>query len=310
MMGRSMGPERASAHAQAIAEALGRLGEPITEAQAREIAVEQQCDCQEGMFALAPTRRGLLGRAGLIAAVGATAMLPRTSLAKAPPGAVEYQVPEDPTKESGRLMGVDGGYGSRSQFETDVRWVNPTRTASFTPLQASYGTITPSGLHYERHYAGIPNIDPARHRLTIHGLVDRPIKYSLADLKRFPTVSRTYFLECSGTTGSEIMKAREPTVATDPWACLDVGVDWCTAIDAVEADRTQVWCRVGIGRRLRRRSDDPQRADRQMPLGCAYRVCAERRGYPPGTGLSDASFSAGLGGQHLDQMAAKARGQR
>ena len=60
---------------------------------------------QEGMFALAPTRRGLVGRAALIAAVGATAILPRTSLAKAPPGAVEYQVPEDPTKEPGRLMG-------------------------------------------------------------------------------------------------------------------------------------------------------------------------------------------------------------
>jgi hypothetical protein len=62
-----MYPERAAAQAQGIAEALGRLGEPITEAQAREIAAEQQCDCQEGMFALAPTRRSLLGRAGLIA---------------------------------------------------------------------------------------------------------------------------------------------------------------------------------------------------------------------------------------------------
>ena len=212
MTGHSMDPERVCARAQAIAEALGRLGEPITETQAREIAARQKCDCQEGMFALAPTRRGLLHGAGVAVAVSASAILPRTTFAKAPPGAVEYQVPEDPTKEPGRLMGVDGGYGSRSQFETDVRWVNPTRTASFTPLQASYGTITPSGLHYERHHAGIPNIDPARHRLIIHGMVDRPIKYSLADLKRFPTVSRTYFLECSGTTGSEIMKAREPTV--------------------------------------------------------------------------------------------------
>src|SRR6516225_614257 len=179
MTGRFMNPERVAAQAQAFAEALSRLGEPITEAEAREIAARHQCECREGMFALAPTRRGLLGSAGLIAAVGATAMLPRASLAKAPPGAVEYQVPEDPTKEPGRLMGVDGGYGSRSQFETDVRWVNPTRTVSFTPLQASYGTITPSGLHYERHHAGIPNIDPARHRLIIHGMVDRPIKYSL-----------------------------------------------------------------------------------------------------------------------------------
>src|SRR5260370_18447287 len=212
MTGRYTDTDHASARAQAIAEALGRLGEPITEAQAREIAAGQDCDCQEGMFALAPTRRGLLGRAGLVAAVGASAMLPRTTFAKAPPGAVDYQVPADPTKEPGRLMGADGGYGSRSQFETDARWVNPTRTASFTPLQASYGTITPSGLHYERHHAGIPNIDPARHRLIIHGMVDRPIKYSLTDLKRFPTVSRTYFLECSGTTGSDIMKARQPTV--------------------------------------------------------------------------------------------------
>jgi hypothetical protein len=101
------------------------------------------------------------------------------------------------------------GDGSRSQFETEVRWANPTKSAAFSPLQNSYGTITPSGLHYERHHGGIPSIDPAKHRLVIHGLVDRPIKYSLADLKRFPTLSRTYFMECSGTTGSEIMKARE-----------------------------------------------------------------------------------------------------
>ena len=44
------------------------------------------------------------------------------------------------------MMGVDGGYGSRSQFESEVRWANPTKTASFTPMQSSYGTITPSGL--------------------------------------------------------------------------------------------------------------------------------------------------------------------
>ena len=121
-------------------------------------------------------------------------------------------MPEDPTKEQGRMMGVDGGYGSRSQFEKEVRWFAPTKTASFTPMQSGYGIITPSGLHYERHHAGIPNIDPAKHRLIIHGLVDRPMKYSLADLKRFPTVSRTYFMECSGTTGRELMKATEPTV--------------------------------------------------------------------------------------------------
>ena len=204
--------ERVDAKTKAIEDALSRLGEPVTEAQAKALAAREDCECKEGMFALAATRRQMFGGAGLVAAVGMTAMLPRTAAAKAPPGAVEYPVPADPTREQGRVMGVDGGYGSRSQFESEVRWFNPTKTASFTPMQSGYGIITPSGLHYERHHGGIPNIDPAKHQLVIHGQVDRPIKYSLADLKRFPTVSRTYFMECSGTTGRELMRATEPTV--------------------------------------------------------------------------------------------------
>jgi sulfane dehydrogenase subunit SoxC len=204
--------ERVDAKTKAIEDALSCLGEPVTEAQAKALAAREDCECKEGMFALAATRRQMFGGAGLVAAVGMTAMLPRTAAAKAPPGAVEYPVPADPTREQGRVMGVDGGYGSRSQFESEVRWFNPTKTASFTPMQSGYGIITPSGLHYERHHGGIPNIDPAKHRLVIHGQVDRPIRYSLADLKRFPTVSRTYFMECSGTTGRELMRATEPTV--------------------------------------------------------------------------------------------------
>jgi sulfane dehydrogenase subunit SoxC len=204
--------ERLNTKARAIQEALSRIGEPISEAQAKNIAAQEDCACKDGMFALAATRRQIFAGSGLVAAVGMTVMLPRAAGAKAPAGAVEYPVEDDSTKEQGRMMGVDGGYGSRSQFESEVRWTNPTKSAGFSPLQKSYGTITPSGLHYERHHGGIPNIDPARHSLVIHGMVDRPIKYSLADLKRFPTLSRTYFLECSGTTGSEIMKAREPTV--------------------------------------------------------------------------------------------------
>ena len=204
-------PDHVTAKARALEDALSRIGEPISEASAREVAALEECECREGMFALAATRRQLFGPAGMVAAVGMTGMLPRHAQAKAPAGAVEYPVPADSTREQGRVMGIDGGYGSRSQFESEVR-ANPTRTASFTPMQSGYGIITPSGLHYERHHGGIPNIDPARHRLIIHGLVERPMKYSLSDLKRFPTVSRTHFMECSGTTGSEIMKAREPTV--------------------------------------------------------------------------------------------------
>ena len=207
-----MSNELLEERARTIERALSRIGQPISEEEVCRLEAREQCECRRGMFALAATRRQMFGGAGLVAAVGMTAMLPNAVQAKAPPGAVEYDVPDDPTKEQGRVMGVDGGYGSRSQFESEVRWSAPTKTASFTPMQSGYGIVTPSGLHYERHHAGIPNIDPAKHRLIIHGLVDRPMKYSLADLKRFPTVSRTYFMECSGTTGRELMKATELTV--------------------------------------------------------------------------------------------------
>ncbi|HSU68257.1 MAG TPA: sulfite dehydrogenase [Tepidisphaeraceae bacterium] len=98
-------------------------------------------------------------------------------------------------------------YGERSAFETAARAVPDTRypetSASRTPLQDSCGILTPSSLHYERHHAGVPKIDPAQHRLLIHGLVDRPLVFTMEDLRRLPSVSRIYFLECSGNGGSE-----------------------------------------------------------------------------------------------------------
>src|SRR5208282_4813449 len=71
-------------------------------------------------------------------------------------------------------------------------------STSRTPLGALDGIITPNGLFYERHHAGVPTIDPAQHRLMLHGLVKTPIVFSVDDLRRFPSVSKIYFLECSG----------------------------------------------------------------------------------------------------------------
>ncbi len=81
--------------------------------------------------------------------------------------------------------------------------------ASRTPLELLDGIITPSRLHFERHHSGIPAIDPDEHRLVIHGLVDRPLSFSLDALSRYQTVSRIQFLECSGNSGTLI--APEPT---------------------------------------------------------------------------------------------------
>ncbi|MSV36399.1 MAG: sulfite dehydrogenase [Bryobacterales bacterium] len=104
-------------------------------------------------------------------------------------------------------------YGNRSPHETAKRLPPPADSktpatgGSRTPLQDSYGTITPSSLHFERHHAGIPDIDPARHELLIHGLVEQPLVYSLEDLKRFPATTRVHFVECSGNGGAEYTAA-------------------------------------------------------------------------------------------------------
>src|SRR5690606_18687023 len=97
-------------------------------------------------------------------------------------------------------------YGQPSPYEKDVvrqpTDLTPTATASwsFTPLQHLHGIITPNGLFFERHHAGVPDIAPDQHRLMIHGLVSRPLVLTMDDLMRFPSVSRIHFLECSGNT--------------------------------------------------------------------------------------------------------------
>ena len=71
-------------------------------------------------------------------------------------------------------------------------------SASRTPLGDLDGIITPSGLFYERHHGGVPVIDPAQHRLMLHGLVKNPLLFTVDELRRLPSISRIHFLECSG----------------------------------------------------------------------------------------------------------------
>jgi sulfane dehydrogenase subunit SoxC len=92
-----------------------------------------------------------------------------------------------------------------SAVGTRSRFVHPTRAptgavggSSFTPLQDLTGTITPADLHFEVHHAGVPLIDPDRHTLLIHGLVDRAMVFSSGDLRRFPQATHIHFIECAG----------------------------------------------------------------------------------------------------------------
>jgi sulfane dehydrogenase subunit SoxC len=146
-----------------------------------------------------PSRRWFLRAAAAFTAV----LAPWRSQASAQGPAARLGAPVSP-------------YGSRSRFERALRLLPTTRTpeatASFTPLRDSYGIITPSSLHFERHHAGVPDIDPAAHTLTIHGLVDRPLVVSIDELKRLPSASRILFIECSGNSSSEWLGAGAPGV--------------------------------------------------------------------------------------------------
>ena len=109
-------------------------------------------------------------------------------------------------------------YGQPSPNEKEaIRWISsnpavPGNGISWTPLHMLAGTVTPSGLHFERHHNGVPQIDPNQHRLLIHGLVNNPIFLEMDKLVRYPMVSRFRFIECGGN--SNVGWHDEPTQAT------------------------------------------------------------------------------------------------
>jgi len=76
-----------------------------------------------------------------------------------------------------------------------------THTTYYTPLADSVGIITPASLHFMQSHSRLPDIDPEKYSFIIHGLVERPLAFTMDDLKRLPSVSKIAFLECLGNTG-------------------------------------------------------------------------------------------------------------
>ncbi|HEY5862393.1 MAG TPA: molybdopterin-dependent oxidoreductase, partial [Casimicrobiaceae bacterium] len=169
------------------------------------------------------SRRGFMRRAAALGG-GAAAMLAGARATAADVGgdaAGDDGVPPNVPAWS-RSLGAPilaAPYGIPSKYEANVqRRQSPglTRTphssVAFTPLQNLFGIITPSGLHFERHHAGVPDIDPHRHRLMIHGLVRSPRVLTMEDITRYPSVSRIHFIECGANTGMEWGNVAVPTV--------------------------------------------------------------------------------------------------
>ncbi len=71
------------------------------------------------------------------------------------------------------------------------------------PIHESEGIITPNGLFFSRCHGGTAHIDPTEFRLMIHGELEKDIVLTLDQLKRYPRVTRTHFIECPANGGQE-----------------------------------------------------------------------------------------------------------
>jgi sulfane dehydrogenase subunit SoxC len=161
-----------------------------------------------------PAPSGLLDRR-LFLRTGLAAMGAAGGVAAGAPGAARAAGPP----ETPPWMQYPGApftaYGGPAKYESKVTRTlirsQPGTTgsgASRTPLEMLEGTITPSGLHFERHHSGVPDIDPEQHRLLIHGMVKRPLLFTMDALMRYPMRSRIHFMECSGN--SQLMYGPTP----------------------------------------------------------------------------------------------------
>ena len=172
-----------------------------------------------------------------------------------------------------REVGADlSGHGERSKFVRlamlpeagpGKRNVDPSDAInSKAPLGKLVGTITPTDLHYERSHSGNPDLDPAKHRLLVHGMTRKQLVFTVDDLMRMPSITRTVFIECTGN-GWENWKKADPNVtvqnthglvSTNEWT----GVPLRFLIDLVGKDRRSTW--------MLAEGADAAGVDRSIPL--------------------------------------------
>ncbi len=190
-----------------------KTSKPQNEQQKLQQAVQQQIEDKKvlqqvhqesGQLGITERRGFLKGAMAMLGGAGVAAVAP-TALASSnlPPNIPSW------TKSLGKGV-LDNPYGQPSPYEKNVKrrtveWLTPDdiSSVSMTPLQDLKGIITPNSLVFERFHAGLPEINPDQHRLMIHGLVERPVVFTMDELKRFPSVSEIKFLECPANGGME-----------------------------------------------------------------------------------------------------------
>ena len=94
----------------------------------------------------------------------------------------------------------------------------------------SQSELTPLDLFFVRNHGSIPPVDPAKYRLVVGGMVERPLTLTLADLQcRFACVTLTATLECAGNRRDELI-AVEDIPGELPWGAEAIGnAEWAGA---------------------------------------------------------------------------------
>jgi sulfane dehydrogenase subunit SoxC len=133
------------------------------------------------------------------------------------------------TKKPGR---ASKQYGQPSKFETHVGRIpmkvyeSSIMTATKTPLDQLNGTITPNGLHFTVHHGGIADIKPSDHTFMLHGLVDKPLKWSIEALLNYPMENRFHFLECAGNSAANTISDQPVDESCGVIHGLISGAEW------------------------------------------------------------------------------------
>jgi len=102
-------------------------------------------------------------------------------------------------------------------------------------VRASF--LTPVEVFFVRNHGTIPIIDPAAYRLSVSGLVDRPLDLSLDALRdEFTPVTLAATIQCAGNRRSELMALR-PIAGEIPWDAEAIGTARWTGVRLAEVLR-------------------------------------------------------------------------
>ena len=226
---------------------------------------------------------GLAAGAAALKSAGAQTLAPRSRQSLADAIKQEEANTYEGTPGPAPGQAFNAIYGVRSRYETSGRiggvgafhhGANGKFSRPFlgamTPLQDVIGIITPAALHYyDSHGYLPPDIDPKEHRLLIHGMVDRPKIFTLDELKRLPSVTRTHFIECNAngaTAGHGADPDATPQITHGLTSCsMWTGVVLSRVLDMVGVQKGANW--------MLAESEEGTRFSKGIPIAKALDDC-------------------------------------